>query len=288
MTERVSVCLTFDFDAMSSWIAAYRTKSPNALSRGEFGKVGAARLLDLLRDRELPSTWFVPGHTIEAFPAMAERIAAEGHEIGHHGYCHENPRPLELAEEREILEKGIKRIEGVSGASPRGYRTPSGSFSDHTLELLLEYGFQYDSSMMADDYTPYYCRVGDEAEIDAPYVFGRHIDLVEVPFAWHLDDYPYFEHTASRRGVNPGLAAPSRVYEVWAGDFDYLYERIGAGVYTLTMHPQAIGRGHRMLMLERLLDHIQACDGVRFTTMGEFVRDWKQRNPFRAEAPEAR
>jgi dienelactone hydrolase len=101
--EGISVCLSFDFDAMSSWIAAYRTHSPNALSRGEFGRVGAERLLALLAEHEIPTTWFVPGHTIEAFPATVERILTGGHELGHHGYCHEDPRPLELARERALL-----------------------------------------------------------------------------------------------------------------------------------------------------------------------------------------
>ena len=77
MSKSVTVCLTFDFDAMSLWIANYRTKSPNALSRGEFGRVGAERLLDLLAEHDIPATWFVPGHTIEASPATAERIARE-------------------------------------------------------------------------------------------------------------------------------------------------------------------------------------------------------------------
>ncbi len=279
MAENVTVCLSFDFDAMSSWIASYQTRSPNALSRGEFGRVGAGRLLDLLAERGLPGTWFVPGHTIEAFPELCQRIVEEGHEVGHHGYCHEDPARLELEAEREILEKGIKCIESIAGAPPRGYRCPSGSFSENTLELLQGYGFLYDSSMMADDFTPYYCRVGHEAPIDAPYVFGREIDVVEVPFAWHLDDHPYFEHTRSRRGINPGLADPSRVYEVWAGDFDYLCERLGSGVYTLTLHPQVIGRGHRMLMLERLIDHMQGVPGVRFATLGDYVREWKAAHP---------
>ncbi len=229
----------------------------------------------------------MPGHTIEAFPAVAERIVAEGHEVGHHGYCHEDPRPLELLEERGILERGITLIEGLTGSSPRGYRCPSGSFSENTLGLLVEYGFSYDSSMMADDFSPYYCRVGHEAPVDAPYVFGLEVDLVEVPFSWHLDDHPYFEHVRSRRGINPGLAAPSRVYEVWAGDFDYLCHKLGAGVYTLTMHPQVIGRGHRLLMLEKLILYMRESD-VNFTTMGEFVQKWRAGNPFAERKLETR
>jgi peptidoglycan/xylan/chitin deacetylase (PgdA/CDA1 family) len=284
MSGGVCVCLSFDFDAMSSWIAT-GTRSPNAISRGEFGRVGALRLLDLLRARGLRSTWFVPGHTIEAFPAVIERILADGHEIGHHGYCHENPAPLEKDAEREILERGIELVERASESAPRGYRSPYGSFSANTLELLLERGFVYDSSMMADDFSPYYCRTGDQFAPDRPYVFGRTIDLVEVPFAWHLDDHPFFEHVVTRRGINPGLAAPSHVLEVWQGEFDYLYDRLGAGVFTLTMHPQVIGRGHRMLMLERLLEHIERRRGVRFATLLEYVVDWKRENPFDASSP---
>ena len=283
MPSGVHVCLCFDFDAMSSWIATYRTKSPNALSRGEFGRVGAGRILDLLGEYEIPSTWFVPGHTAEAFPDAVERVVAAGHEIGHHGYCHEDPHRLSLEEERHALELGIEWVEKISGKRPAGYRCPSGSFSQHTVELLVEYGFVYDSSMMADDFTPYYCRSGDEAPHDGPYVFGDRVDLVEVPFSWNLDDVPYFEHTSSKRGTNPGLPHPSRVFEIWAGDFDWLCRKLGEGVYTLTMHPQSIGRGHRMLLLERLIEHIRAVDGITFTTVGDYVGAWKAEHPFPME-----
>ena len=279
MTVDVQVCLSFDFDAMSSWIASYRTRSPNALSRGEFGRVGAERLLALLGEYEIPATWFVPGHTIEAFPEVCERIVAAGHEIGHHGYCHEDPRTLEPAEERRVMERGIEWVEKLSGKRPAGYRSPAGSFSEYTLELLLEAGFLYDSSMMADDFTPYYCRIGHDAPPDGPYVFGETVDLVEIPFCWHLDDHPFFEHIRSKRGTNPGLADPSRVYEVWVGDFDFLCHKLGRGVFTLTMHPQVIGRGHRMLMLERLIDHMRVVPGVRFGTMSDYARAWQAENP---------
>ncbi len=279
MQRDVTICLSFDFDAMSVWISNFRTESPNALSRGEFGKVGAGRILDLLAERELPATWFIPGHTIEAFPEVCARIADAGHEVGHHGYCHENPRRQEPEGERAILERGIELIEKLSGRPPRGYRAPAGSFSHRTVEYLVEYGFAYDSSMMADDFTPYYCRVGDRAAIDAPYEFGRRVDLVELPFSWNLDDFPAFEYTASRLGVSPGLADPERVYSIWAGEFEFLYNKLGTGVYTLTMHPQTIGRGHRLLMLEALLDHIQSHPGVRFCTMGEHAAAWRASNP---------
>lgn len=285
MSKDVTVCFSYDFDAMSVWIANFRTESPNALSRGEFGQVGAQRILDLLAEYDLKSTWFVPGHTIEAFPGECQRLVAEGHEVGHHGYCHENPARLELEKEQAILERGIALIKDLTGRAPRGYRSPAGSFSPHTLRLLIDHGFLYDSSMLGNDFTPYYCRDGIKAAIDTPYDFGKSVDLVEMPFSWNLDDFPFFEYTSSRRGISQGLADPARVYDVWAGDFEYLYTKLGKGVFILTMHPQVIGRGHRMLMLERFIKDLKSHGGVTFSTMGDFVQRWKAEHPFTEAAP---
>ena len=94
MKQNVSVCLTFDFDAMSVWIGTYHARSPSAISRGEFGRVGAERLLRMLREWEIRSTWFVPGHTADAFPTTVAKVAEEGHEIAHHGYFHEREARL--------------------------------------------------------------------------------------------------------------------------------------------------------------------------------------------------
>jgi peptidoglycan/xylan/chitin deacetylase (PgdA/CDA1 family) len=287
MSHNVSVCISFDFDAMSSWIANYRTESPNALSRGEFGRVGAHRALDLLNENDVPSTWFVPGHTIEAFPDTCERLLKEGHEIGHHGYCHENPMKMEIEEEKAILERGSALIEELTGRRPRGYRCPSGSFSPNTLQLLQANDFLYDTSMLGDDFSPYYARTGIKAPIDRPYDFGEFVDIVEMPFSWSLDDHPVFEHTRSRRGVNPGLSDPDRVFQIWSGDFDYLYNKMKSGVFILTLHPQVIGRGHRLLMLEKLIEHMKSHDGVSFRTLEAYAAAWKDANPF-AEARLAR
>ncbi|MBI2878023.1 MAG: polysaccharide deacetylase [Candidatus Tectomicrobia bacterium] len=279
MEKEISVCLTLDFDAMSVWLGTFGATSPSMISRGEFGRVGAERLLALLRPWGIRATWFVPGHTVETFPELVQRIADEGHEIGHHGYCHENPALLSQEEERAVLERGIDAIRRVAGKPPVGYRSPAWDLSACTLDLLLEHGFLYDSSLMAQDFTPYYCRVGDQAPKDGPYLFGREIELVEIPVTWGLDDFPPFEYVWTAKGINPGLSAPSQVYEVWSGDFDYLYERLGAGVFCLTLHPQVIGRGHRLLMLERLLQHMRERIGVSFRTMADVSRVWKEGHP---------
>jgi peptidoglycan/xylan/chitin deacetylase (PgdA/CDA1 family) len=278
MAKDVAVCLTFDFDAISVWIGPRRSKSPNLIARGEFGAVGADRLVRLLAEYELPSTWFIPGHTIETYPAMCERIVAGGHEIGYHGYCHEAPSSKrDEAEERAILDKAINCVERITGAPPIGHRLPGGNLGERWLGLLLEYGFSYDSSMAPNDYAPTYCRLGDDVRTDAAFGFGDPIDLVEVPFDWTLDDWPYFTYDAAEHRV--GLRSPNDVYDVWRAEFDYLYDEVGAGVLVLTMHPQCIGRGSRMLMLRRLIDHISAHDGVSYLRMADVASRFRATHP---------
>jgi peptidoglycan-N-acetylglucosamine deacetylase len=277
MTKKIDVCLTFDFDAMSVWIGTFHARSPSALSRGEFGDVGANRLLTMLNDWRIQSTWFVPGHTADAFPRTVEKIAEAGHEIGHHGYFHERPKTPE--DEARDFDRASASLERIIGKRPVGYRSPAAGLMASTLNCLLERNFLYDSSMMGQDFSPYYCRIGDQAPNDGPFIWGRQTQLVELPFTWGLDDFPLFEHVWTPNGVNPGLASPSHAYEIWVGDFDYLYERLGEGVFILTMHPQAIGRGHRLLMLERLVQHIGERDGIIFKTMAEVANEFRRIHP---------
>ncbi len=282
MEEKISVCLTFDFDAISLWLGGFRATSLSAISRGEFGRVGAERLLTLLREQNIRSTWFIPGHSAETYPHIVEQLVAGGHEIGNHGYLHSRPKSPE--DEAAILDRGNDVLTRMTGRRPLGYRSPGAGLSYNMVELLCERGFAYDSSLMGNDFSPYYLRRGDVASDDGPYLFGKPIDVVEIPFTWGLDDFPAFEYVTSRAGIQPGLSSPSAVYEIWAGDFDYLYDRIGEGVYTLTMHPQVIGRGHRLLMLERLIRHIQSHRGVEFKTMLEVATAWKESHPL-ADSP---
>jgi peptidoglycan/xylan/chitin deacetylase (PgdA/CDA1 family) len=279
MAKKIAVCLSFDFDAISLWLGGFHARSLSATSRGEFGRVGGQRLLAMLREWKIRSTWFVPGHSAETYPEIARQIAVDGHEIGNHGYFHSHPKSPE--DEERILVRGNEVLQRVTGKRAIGFRSPGAGLSANMVSLLLKHGFLYDSSLMGDDYTPHYMRVGDRAPEDAAYEFGKPVDVVEIPFTWGLDDFPAFEYVTIRGSIQQGLSSPSAVYEIWAGDFDYLYDRVGEGVYTLTMHPQVIGRGHRLLMLEKLVEYIRGHDGVHFVTMCEVAADYRRANPLR-------
>lgn len=264
------VCLTFDFDALSVWLGGRPLVTPAMLSRGEYGaRVGMPRILKLLAAYDIPATFFVPGHTAESFPHAVEGILAAGHEVAHHGYGHEDPSSQSPAEERRSLERGLAVLERFMGHPPLGYRSPSWDYSDATLSLLVEYGFLYDSSLFAGDFQPYHPRLGDRVGVDEPLQVGQEVNLWEFPVDFCLDDWPHF--TFSFDPLRVGLSAPSKVFEIWAGEFDYMVEHEEGGVFTLTMHPQVIGRGHRMALLERFIQHVSK-HSVRFARMGDVAR----------------
>jgi peptidoglycan/xylan/chitin deacetylase (PgdA/CDA1 family) len=273
---RAIVCLTFDFDSMSGWIARGMT-SPGPISRGEFGPhVGAPRILELLARHRIRSSWYIPGHTLETYPDACRRVAEAGHEIGHHGWTHRPPATLSRDEEEEELVRANDAIRALTGRGARGYRSPSWDLSAHSVDLLLEHGFVYDSSMMADDYIPYRVRKGDVIALEQPAVFGAETRLIEMPISWTLDDYPHFEFLRTPTWVLPGNMNANGVLQNWIDDFLYLSRNLEWGVITYTFHPFVIGRGHRMIALEKLIERLKQENAV-FMTLEDAAAEYAAR-----------
>lgn len=274
--KRHIVCLTFDFDAISGFIARGQT-SPSWISRGEYGpRVGAPRLLALLKKYGIRSTWFIPGHTIETYPRACEQVVAAGHEVAHHGWTHRPPASLSRDEEESELVRANEAIRRLTGRAARGYRSPSWDLSPYSVELFLKHGFLYDSSLMGDDYMPYYARTGDVIELEKPARFGRETALVEMPIHWATDDAPHFEFVRTDTTVRQGLMNASAVGENWINDFLYMREVVEWGVLTYTCHPFVIGRGARMMMLEKVIKTAMD-NGAVFMTMEDAVAEFKKR-----------
>ena len=265
------VCLTFDFDTQSGFIARGMT-TPTALSRGEFGLVGARRILAFLNSRGLRSTWFTPGFTIESHPGACEEVVAAGHEIGHHSWAHVPPATQTREEEEADLVRANAAIEKLTGKKARGYRSPSWDLSAHTLDLLAAQGFLYDSSLMGADYWPYRPRRGDTAELGRPYGFGEETSLIELPISWSLDDHPHFEYMRGPQGIMPGLQSARAVMQNWHDEFRYMKKSVDWGILTYTMHPYVIGRGYRMLAFEDLVSKLLD-EGAVFLTMEAAARE---------------
>jgi peptidoglycan-N-acetylglucosamine deacetylase len=260
-----TVCLTFDFDALSVWFGYERT-TPAMLNRGEYGaRVGLPRVLDLLDRHGIKATFFVPGHTVESFPHETESILEHGHEVAHHSYAHVDPSEQSPDEERADMERALATLERI-GVRPLGYRSPSADLSAVTLELVEEHGFVYDSSLMTDDFRPFHPRIGDRVSRDEPLVRGRESSLWELPLCFELDDWPHFQFAFSP--YRHGLAAPGAVLEIWQGELEWMDANVDGGVLTVCMHPQVIGRAHRIAMLDRFVEAGRGL-GARFATLGD-------------------
>jgi peptidoglycan/xylan/chitin deacetylase (PgdA/CDA1 family) len=276
-----TMCLTFDFDAISAWAGTLGITSPSAVSRGEFSaRVAVPRVLDILKREDVRATFFVPGITIEAWPDLCRRILDEGHEIGHHGYHHITPATLEEAAEREQLEQGLAAMDRcLGGHRAVGYRSPGAELSPNSTRLLAEYGFVYESSMSAQDFEPYWCRSGDVVELTGVARFGPEIELLEIPFSWSLDDFPQMEFVLTPNLLLEGLNDPEKCERMWLADLDYMVEEIPGGVFCMCFHPEVIGRGARIRVLERMIARGKQ-HGARFATARDAAADWMRGNPF--------
>jgi peptidoglycan/xylan/chitin deacetylase (PgdA/CDA1 family) len=292
VTKEILCGFGVDVDAVAGWLGSYAGEdSPDDISRGLFaGEIGAPRLLKLFDRLGIKTTWFIPGHSIETFPDQMKAVAAAGHEIGIHGYSHENPIAMTPAQEEVVLDKCIGLVAELAGKRPTGYVAPWWEFSPVTNELLLQKGIKYDHSLMHRDFEPYYVRVGDRwTKIDyakqpaawmQPLVRGEESDLIEIPASWYLDDLPPMMFIKKSPNSH-GFVNPRHLEEMWRDQFDWVYREHDYAVFPMTIHPDVSGRPQVLLMLERLYDHIVRHPGVRFVTMDEMAGDFAERFPRR-------
>jgi peptidoglycan/xylan/chitin deacetylase (PgdA/CDA1 family) len=252
---QAAVALSFDFQ-MGTVYEPSPTASTNTNSQYD-GRAGLPRLLKLLDKYNVPASFFVTGVTAKFYPEVIKQITASGrHEVGVHGWIHENNVNVPADEERRLIVKAIDALQVVTGKRPVGYRSPSWAFSGATLGLLRELNFLYDSGMMADD---------DPYEI---FMKGSPTGLLEIPVEWMRDDAMYYPRQ------NPH--SPDAVLETWKAEFDKAYEE--HGLFQVTMHPRISGHRSRVVMLEKLITHIRQHRGVWFATheqVARYVRDQK-------------
>lgn len=255
-----AVCLTFDLDAETPWLAEDRgyERRLSTLSEGRYGAVRALpRILGLLADLGIEATFYVPGGVADRHPRALESIAAAGHEIGHHGHRHLRSHHIGAAEQRAEIEEGLAALMRVLERAPTGYRSPAWELTPETLVLLHEHGFGHDSSCMGDD---------------RPYIEEHEgVEILELPVHWSLDDWPYFGWSVERGG---NLVAPSAWLESWAAELESAREE--RRLVTYTMHPEVIGRGYRFRALRTLMEQMTATGDVWFATherVAELVRE---------------
>ena len=250
---RVAVCLSFDVDN-ESYLLAQGETSPTTLSAADFGaETGLPRILALIDRHEVPASFFIPAVSALLHPEMIPAIMKAGrHEIGVHGWIHEYlPTIGGAAEEERLLSLAIEYLTKATGKRPVGYRAPSWAFSEHTLDLVRQSGFLYDSSLMA---------------MDEPYEVmsnGQATGLVELAIDWTLTETPYL-------GRGGTLPSPDKLFQLYKEEFDGAYEN--GTLFVLTLHPHVTGHHAPMRYLDELIQYMKSKPGVWFATGEQIAR----------------
>jgi peptidoglycan/xylan/chitin deacetylase (PgdA/CDA1 family) len=253
----IQACLTFDVDAEAPILAESGLYARNAgvMSHQAYGPlVGVPRILDLLREYELPATFFVPGWTVDRYPATVEAILADGHEIGHHSYAHFSPFAQTEDEERADFERALETLRRA-GVEVEGFRCPSWEPGWRTPQIVAQHGLSYDSSLMDSD-KPYLLDTGAG-------------EIVELPVHWSLDDweqYAYLPDPPHRSSIE----SPAKVLDLWISELDAM-RRYGC-LFLLTCHPFLSGRPHRVEVLRTLIEHALAAGDVQFAACRDIAR----------------
>lgn len=289
MGKRVLITYGVDVDAVAGWLGSYGGEdSTNDISRGVWAAtVGTERLLKMFDKYGIKTTWFIPGHSLESFPKEMAAVRDAGHEIGLHGYSHENPKDMTIEQQRDILDKTYRMLTEFCGKPPRGSVAPWWETSREGAQLLLDYGLEYDHSMSHHDCQAYWLRTGDSwTKIDysqkaetwmKPMVKGQHTGLVEIPGNWYIDDLPPMMFIKAAPNSH-GFMNPRDIEDIWRDHFDYFYREYDEFIFPITIHPDVSGRPHVLLMHERLIEHFKKHDGVEFVTMEQVTDDFKKRN----------
>ncbi|CAP86869.1 hypothetical protein N7489_003504 [Penicillium chrysogenum] len=301
---KVQILLSVDFDAVSGFLGTGASATTNLAdySSGFFAaQVGVPRLLRLFKKHGIGSsvTWFVPGHSMESFPEETKAIVQSGAEIGCHGYAHEGSSQMTESQEREVIAKCVQLATDLTGKKPRGWRAPLYQLRTHTIRVLEEFGFLYDSSLTHHDSSLYFVpRMSEPKAIDfspsksastwmkpLPVPAARTPQtLVEIPCNWYMEDMTPMQYLPGLENSH-GFVSPLTIEQNWKSRFEFLYSEAleksieedseQGFVFPLVLHPDTSGMAHVVGMIDRMISWLKQQE-VEFVTFGECAAEWKR------------
>ena len=252
---KCACAITFDMDADSLIHIARPKDSYDRLypiTMGKYGPtVAVPRILETYKKFGLKQSFFIPGWCLEQYQETVDLILKGGHEIGHHGWIHEDPI-VTKGNQRHWVEKALDSYGRIVGGKPRGYRAPVYNVTQEVIDLLIEHDFKYDSSLMADD-IPYRMQTASG-------------ELYEMPVHWGTDDWPPFAHYDEIGYMMP-VRGPSAGLQGFWEEFDAQYE--AGGFFMLIVHPFLTGRLARWRLVEQWLEKTLETKDVWFAPLEE-------------------
>lgn len=207
---------------------------------------GDDRLLELLDEHRLRTTFFVEGRHGASHPERVADLVARGHEVGLHGWAHEAWAELDGTTAHELLVRAADALTAAAGTPPTGFRAPGGERGVHTAALLVECGIDYDASL---------------GEGRAPCVLPE--GIVSLPFVWgHVDGAHY---------LGPDPATPSSVEARWLGSLDRAVAGGEPTVFIVHAHVSCLD-DDRVAALDGLLTRVTTDDRLAPLQMSELAR----------------
>jgi peptidoglycan/xylan/chitin deacetylase (PgdA/CDA1 family) len=157
-----------------------------------------------------------PGHAVDTFPEIMRRVVDAGHEVGYHGYYHENPTKISRETEKKLIQLGLNAFRNQLGVRPLGTALRIWEYSEPTLDLVEEFSFKYDSSLMGRDLQAYHPQRW-QINWEKGNVAGWASRLLEIPVCWYIDDFPVLAFSHPQRGQQD----TGTVLKRWRSMFDY-------------------------------------------------------------------
>ncbi|MFJ8544744.1 polysaccharide deacetylase family protein [Streptomyces sp. NPDC093586] len=181
----------------------------------------SAKLLDILKEKQVPATFFLLGKRhIDTYPELVKRMAAEGHEVANHTWTHKILTDAEPDEIREELERPNKEIERLTGHRPTLMRPPQGRTDDTVHDISRELGLsEVLWSVTAKDYKTNDSDLITERVLDQSSRDG--IILLHDLYDGTVPAVPGIIDALKKRGyvfvtvpqlLAPGKAEPGKVY----------------------------------------------------------------------------
>lgn len=211
-------------------------------------------LLDVLASHAARATFFVEGWNAETYPEALESISDGGHEIGVHGWMHENWGSLPPQREADLFDRAIHALKDI-GVVSAGFRPPGGTLTGHSLQLLREAGFSYCSP--------------------AARAVSFSQDIAILPFEWKaIDAYYLSERLAPLRktfGDSAEQLGTDRFNSAVQLRLSELLE--DGGYLALIFHPVLQDSPERLETMRSLIDQISAREEIWCAPCSE-VAEW--------------
>lgn len=224
-------------------------------------KAGGPRVLALLEEQKIRTTFTAAALALERAPELTRRIVAGNHEVASHGWRWVHQFHMDEAAERAFIAKAQASIERTTGSRPAGWLSRY-LVTPNTRRLLAEAGFLYHMDDYSDD-QPFWEMV-ETAQGQRP--------MLILPYAIDSNDMKLW--------TAPALT-PAQWLEYAIDSFEVLY-REGASaprMMSLGLHLRIIGRPGRIGALERFIRHIKVRDGVWIATRRDIAEHWARTHP---------